>query len=87
MEGGEDSPPWLLVVFGAVRIESEICPRLTGESDDGPQLWEMEAPSLPQQEGELSFIVVTTSAVTAEKKVASNLSVFLQRNTTKVRRN
>ena len=55
MEGGEDSPPWLLVVFGAVRIESEICPRLTGESDDGPQLWEMEAPSLPQQEGELSF--------------------------------
>ncbi len=30
---------------------------------------------------------ITTSAVTAEKKVASNLSVFLQRNTTKVRRN
>ena len=29
----------------------------------------------------------TKSAVTAEKKVASNLSVFLQRNTTKVRRN
>ena len=29
----------------------------------------------------------TMSAVTAEKKVASNLSVFLQRNTTKVRRN
>ena len=27
---------------------------------------------------------LTTSAVTAEKKVASNLSVFLQRNTTKV---
>ncbi len=30
---------------------------------------------------------VMSCAVTAEKKVASNLSVFLQRNTTKVRRN
>ena len=30
---------------------------------------------------------ITTSAVTAELFVASNLSVFLQRNTTKMRRN
>jgi hypothetical protein len=42
---------------------------------------EADTPNFVDEEGN------TTSAVTAEKKVASNLSVFLQRNTTKVRRN
>jgi hypothetical protein len=79
-------PCILLELFGPP-IAEEICMHVKwwciSLSLDWRQEWLVE--NLPYRT--LLAENDTTSAVTAEKKVASNLSVFLQRNTTKVRRN